>query len=194
MARHVIVALVTVVVTLNLIPPRAVVYVPPGYDGGPTPILYWLHWYNGSAHHCPYFEMEPDCIVVAPLFRREADWKNYDLEALVRDGEQRWPASERWIEGYSRGAYGAAWHAAQRPELFSKVTAIAGGYPDHPEPPEIQLFAGARDDRWLESSREYAAAIGSELTLVDSSHDPWEFYSKLGNRYASRAETISHTR
>lgn len=158
----------------------AIIYVPEGYTGEPTPILYWLHWHRGDAYTCPPRLQNPNFIIVAPIFRREADWKNYDLPALIRRIELKYPASERWIEGYSRGADGAVCHAAREPNLFSRVTAIAGSYP---EPPELidnlTLIAGLRDDRWGHASARYGKAIGVDVKWIDSTHDPFEFYRVL---------------
>lgn len=158
----------------------SVIYVPEGYTGEPMSILYWLHWHRGNAYACPPRLENPNFIIVAPKFRREADWKNYDLQALIERVESKYPASERWLEGYSRGANGAVWHAAREPNMFSRVTAIAGSYPEPSEPVNnLTLIAGLRDDRWGHASVRYAKDIGAEVKWIDSTHNPYEFYKAL---------------
>ena len=175
------------VATLALLAPEAmreesgaIIYVPKGYTGEPTPILYWLHWYRGSAYSCPPRLENPNFIIVAPKFRREADWANYDLPALIARIESKYPASVRYGEGYSRGANGIVHWASKRPDLFSRVTAIAGSYPEDPEPvANLTLIAGLRDDRWGHASARYGKDIGVGVKWIDSTHDPYEFYRAL---------------
>lgn len=177
-------ALVLVVILLLVVTNQkesdAIIYVPEEYTGEPTPILYWLHWYRGSAYDCPPRLKNPNFIIVAPMFRREADWKNYDLPALISRVESKYPASTRYGEGYSRGANGIVYWASKRPDLFSKVTAIAGSYPEDPEPvANLTILAGLRDERWGRASARYAKSISADVIWVDSTHNPHEFYRTL---------------
>lgn len=159
----------------------AVVYVPEGYNGEPIPVLYWLHWYRGNAYSCPPMDANPNFIVVAPKFNRDAVWKEFDLPALIKQVEAKYPASTRWLEGYSRGANGAVYWASKLPGTFSKVRALAGSYPEPvatiTDP--LIILGGRHDDRWGSQSKVYADSIGAKVVWVDSTHNPTDFYNQL---------------
>jgi len=149
------------------------------HDGGDhDTVLIWLHGYRMNSNQCPH--TDADYVVIAPNFRREADWKNYDMRGLAKQVRAEYNPKQLYIEGYSRGAYGAAWHAAENPGMFDKVICLAGGYPTFPDVKDsIMIVGGAYDNRWFEDSRKYAAYLGVELKTVNSSHNPTEFYSAL---------------
>ena len=82
------------------------------------------------------------------------------------------------IEGYSRGAYGAAFWAAKFPGVFREVRCMAGGYPDYPDVQDpILIYAGTDDEKWKDDSVAYAECLNVAVQWRGSSHNPSEFYA-----------------
>ena len=161
----------------------AVIQLPSNYDNRPTRILYWLHGRHGNAYTCPPMRENPNFIIIAPHFNREAMWKDFDLNDLVERVEDKYPASERYLEGYSRGANGAIYHAAKNPGMFAHVNALAGSYFEKQRVYDsLTIIGGLRDDRWKASSQAYADVVGCSVVWVDSTHDPNEFYGTIKDR------------
>lgn len=150
----------------------AVIYQPNNYN---KKLVVWFHWYGGSAHTCPVADYynNKGYLVVAPKFQPEADWENYELSEVIDPIKLNYKYDYVIFEGYSKGASGAVNHGWYANEII----AVAGVFNEYDDQ-TIKMYAGLHDEH-LDQSLEYAKLTNSVLTIIPSSHNPWEFYQKL---------------
>ena len=145
-------------------------YVLKGYSE--TKVVIWLHGLNMSADQAP----EGNYLTMAPVCHKD-DWENYDLRPIINIAKRYGLPLE--IEGYSRGAFGAAYHASQNPGIFREVRCLAGYYQNFPQVVDpIKLYAGTLD-KWKHSTIQYAKNLGKEVIWVKSTHNHLEFYEAV---------------
>ena len=150
------------------------VYVPPIYERDTTkefPVLYWLHGHKspgkGVLPLSRYFGRAielgklPPCLIVFPNGLGESMWADSKggkvpmerifIKEIIPHVESRYRVkkntSDRWIEGFSMGGYGAARLGFKYPNLFGRISILGAG----PMQPDFDPDSGARE---LKSARK----------------------------------------